>query len=218
VSRIAVATGLSRREVARLSELGAARAATKPSPVEEIQARWLTRKRLQDADGQPRALPRAGKAPSFEALAQSVTRHVHPRSLLEEMLRLGLVRLDADDTVYLLQDNVAPTQDDARLYGFLGANVADHLAAAAENVVHRDRRHVEQAIFADELSAKSAQAINTRVRELWSQLRADLIPDIEALIEADKAGQQPTHERVRIGLYTYNTTEPTTEPETPDEA
>jgi hypothetical protein len=214
VSRIAVATGLSRREVARLSELGVARGATKPSPVEEIQARWLTRKRLLDSDGQPRTLPRAGKAPSFEALAQSVTRHVHPRSLLEEMLRLGLVRLDADDTVHLLQDNVAPTQDDARLYGFLGANVADHLAAAAENVMHRDRRHVEQAIFADELSADSAQAINTRVRELWARLRADLIPDIEALIEADKAGQQPTQQRVRIGLYTYNTPEP----EAPDEA
>ena len=45
---------------------------------------------LPHARRAPRALPRVGPAPSFESLAQEVTRDVHPRALLEELLRLKL--------------------------------------------------------------------------------------------------------------------------------
>jgi len=38
----------------------------------------------------------------FEALAQSITRDVHPRSMLDELVRLGLVQHDEDlDSVSL---------------------------------------------------------------------------------------------------------------------
>lgn len=47
----------------------------------------------QGAQG-PAELPRQGPAPSFEALAQAVTRDVHPRSLLEALCRLGLAEQD----------------------------------------------------------------------------------------------------------------------------
>jgi hypothetical protein len=157
VSQVATATGLSRREVARLDAVMLPRSVQKPSPVNQIYLRWSTARRLQDSQGQARALPRNGKAPSFESLAQSVTRHVHPRSLLDEMLRQDLVSLSEDGlTVQLNAQRYVPGRDDAQLYGFLGANVGDHLAAATANVVRRDNSHFEQAIFADELSNGSA--------------------------------------------------------------
>ena len=56
-----------------------------------------------------------------------------------------------EQTVSLLSDHYVPREDDERLFGFLGANVGDHMAAAADNVMHRDRRHFEQALFTDEL-------------------------------------------------------------------
>lgn len=211
VSRVSVATGLSRREVTRLSGQLQDLSAPRPSAVGQLQARWMTAKRLQGPDGRPRPLPRTGKAPSFESLALSITKHVHPRSLLEELLRLQLARLSEDgETVHLEPERVSPTQDDAQMFGFLGANVGDHLAAATANVVHRDRRHVEQAIYADELSVDSVQAINDWVRQRWTALRADLIPEIERLIAADQAAGRPAQERARIGLFTYH------EPEPPD--
>lgn len=213
VSQVATATGLSRREVARLSGELSPLPAQRPSPAGRAYAHWMTSPDLCGPDGRPLALPRSGPPPSFENLAQSITRHVHPRSLLDEMLRLGLVQLSDDgQTVHFEPDRVSPTQDDAQMFGFLGANVGDHLAAAAANVAHRDRRHFEQAIYADELSAQSAAAIADLARTHWARLRAELIPELEGLIAADQAAGRPGTHRARLGLFTYN------EPEPDDEA
>lgn len=209
VSQVATATGLSRREVARLSGELPPLPAQHPSPAGRLYAHWMTDPDCAGPDGQPRPLPRSGPAPSFDSLAQSITRHVHPRSLLDEMLRLGLVRLSEDgQTVHFEPDRVTPTQDDAQMFGFLGANVGDHLAAATANVVHRDRRHFEQAIYADELSAESAAAVADLARAQWTRLRAELIPELERLIAADQAAGRPGTHRARLGVFTYHEPEP----------
>lgn len=209
VSQVATATGLSRREVARLSGDLPELPAQRPSPAGRAYAHWMTHPDYAGPDGLPAALPRSGAAPSFDTLAQAITRHVHPRSLLDEMLRLGLARLSDDGlTVYFEPDRVSPTQDDAQMFGFLGANVGDHLAAATANVVHRDRRHFEQAIYADELSEASAAAIADLARTQWAKLRAELIPELERLIQADQAAGRPGTHRARLGLFTYNEPDP----------
>lgn len=209
VSQVATATGLSRREVARLSGALPPLPAQRPSPAGRLYAHWMTHPDCAGPDGQPRPLPRSGPAPSFENLAQAITRHVHPRSLLDEMLRLGLVRLSDDgQTVHFEPDRVSPTQDDAQMFGFLGANVGDHLAAATANVIHRDRRHFEQAIYADELSEPSAAAIGDLARAQWARLRAELIPELERLIAADQAAGRPGTHRARLGVFTYHEPEP----------
>ncbi|MFG6466497.1 DUF6502 family protein [Roseateles sp. BYS87W] len=212
VSQVATATGLSRREVARLTGELEPLPAQRPSPAGRACAHWLTHADFLQPDGTPRPLPRTGPAPSFETLAQAITRHVHPRSLLDEMLRLELVQLSDDGlTVQLQPERITPTQDDAQMLGFLGANVGDHLAAATANVVHRDRRHFEQAIYADELSESSAAALADLARAHWSRLRAELIPQLEQLIAADQAAGRPGTHRARLGLFTYQ------EPESADD-
>ena len=64
-----------------------------------VFAHWRSDKRYRKRGGAPRTLPRVGPAPSFESLAQEVTRDVHPRALLEELLRLKLAVLDATATL-----------------------------------------------------------------------------------------------------------------------
>ena len=212
VSQVATATGLSRREVARLDAAMLPRSVQKPPPVNQIYLRWSTSKRLRNSHGQARALPRTGKAPSFESLAQSVTKHVHPRSLLDEMLRQDLVSVSEDgQTVTLQSDRYVPAKNDAQLYGFLGANVGDHLAAATANVVRREHTHFEQAIFADELSLGSAEAVRMLVVAQWQRMLAEVVPEIEKLIADDKAAGRSAHHRARIGVFTFH------EPESDDE-
>ena len=138
VSRITAATGINRREVTRVVEsllapgaapAGAAAvpgdgspghppqrpAAAGRSKAAELYTHWSTAEAYRDAHGQPRTLPRLGPAPSFESLAQSITRDVHPRSLLDELLRLQMARLDEDtDTVSLTGEGFVPSGDRAR--------------------------------------------------------------------------------------------------------
>ncbi len=210
VSRISTATGLNRRTVTRLVNQPDGPAKPRRSPAAEVFAHWLTDSLYLQKRGKPRVLPRQGLAPSFETLAQGVTRDVHPRSLLDELLRLGLARLDASkDTVALVPDAFAPKGDALRLLAFLGDNVGDHLAAAVANVRTGGGLHVERAIFADGLSAASAEDIRATVRAHWQKLVEALVPVLEARIEADAQAAAPATQRLRIGMFSYD------EPATP---
>ncbi len=204
VSRIATATGLNRREVTRLTQAGAVPAQRRPLSA-EVFARWVGEPSYRDARGRPRKLPRQGAAPSFEALAQSVTRDVHPRSLLDELLRLGLAALDAGgNRVELLQDAFVPRGDSERMLGFLGHNVGDHLGAAVDNVLGDGRRHLEQAVFADELSAESVEALRELIAAQWRAISTALVPRLQQLIEADRAAGRTQDQRLRVGLFSYS--------------
>ncbi|HEY2927114.1 DUF6502 family protein, partial [Piscinibacter sp.] len=182
VSRISTATGINRREVTRLCESEPRAIARPRSVVTELFAHWTTARAYRDRRGVPRVLPRQGQGVSFEALAQSVTRDVHPRSLLDELLRLGLATHDTErDSVTLQHDAFVPRGDAIRMLGFLGDNVGDHLNAAVHNVLADEPSHFEQAVFADELSSESLQQVRALVRAQWQALIEAMVPRLEKL-------------------------------------
>jgi hypothetical protein len=225
VSRVATATGINRREVTRRMQAERAAAglvATAAPPdlanatarrgrslASEVYAHWRSQPPYRGGgrNGRPRVLPRQGPEPSFETLAQTITRDVHPRSLLDELLRLKLARWDETaDTVALIEDDgFVPQGDRTRLLELLGDNVGDHLRAAVDNVVHEDRRHFEQAVFADGLSAESLAGVRPLVAAQWKALLETLVPHLEARIEHDAAVSAPPPQgRLRIGLFSYH--------------
>jgi len=203
VSRVATATGLTRREVTRLLDAPDVLPPARPAPATQLFTRWQADPSLHDARGRPLPLPRTGPAPSFEALARSVTQDVHPRSLLDELRRLGLVAVDGD-TVTLLRDSVVAGGDSERAYRFLGSNVSDHLRAGVDNVLGATPPHVEQAVFADELSDESMAAFRDLARVQWQTLLAAAVPALQSLVDADAAAGRPRKRRVRLGLYAFN--------------
>ena len=215
VSRIATATGINRREVTRLTQpTAAAPRVPSRSVASEVFTHWLGDRRYRETrgpnKGEPKVLPRLGPGLSFESLAQAVTRDVHPRSLLDELLRLNLAAFNAEtDTVALKREGFVPSGDRVRMLGFLADNVGDHLHAAVDNVLGQGRSHFEQAVYADGLSAESLLAVRKLVGAQWKLLLEALVPPLEARVAAD-AGLPPADQRrVRIGLYGYD--EPTPE-------
>ena len=207
-SRISASTGLTRREVARLqASVSGQEAPRKPRPssATEVFTRWSSEPGFRSADGEPLPLPRLGPAPSFERLALSVTQDVHPRSLLDDLCRLGLASWDADtDQVRLLKDAFVPRGDWARMTGFLADNVGDHLRSASANVLGSGKEHMEQAIFADELSVQSLQDFRDLMAAQWRRLLKSVVPQLEKLIEADQQAGRVQNQRVRVGLYTWS--------------
>ena len=209
VSRISTTTGINRREVTRLVQALAEPEAAAPRPrslASETFAHWRTQTAYRGADGLPRVLPRLGPEPSFETLAQAITRDVHPRSLLDELVRLGLAHWDeAADQVRLARETFVASGDGARQLGFLGDNVGDHLRAAVDNVLGgNDRLHFEQALFAGGLSLSSIESVRPTVRAQWQQLLAALVPALETHVEQDAQLAPPPQGRLRVGLYTYH--------------
>ncbi len=233
VSRVSTVTGINRREVTRLmhaqtqtqtqtqaqtqarqdSASGAPSTPPRPargrSKASELFAHWLTARAYRGRGGAPRVLPRLGPKPSFESLAQEVTRDVHPRSLLDELVRLGLAEFDeAADTVRLAREGFVPRGDQARMLGFLSENVGDHLAAAVDNVVQGGRRHFEQAVFADGLSEASIAAVRALIGPQWKLMLQALVPPLQSLVEADATLPMAEQRRIRIGVYAYDDAAP----------
>ncbi len=207
VSRISTATGINRREVTRLTQQQSREAVRGRSLASEVFGHWRTQRPYRGRDGQPRALPRQGPEPSFETLAQSVTRDVHPRSLLDELCRLQLATWDEPtDTVTLAREAFVPQGDRVHKLALLGDNVGDHLRAAVDNVLGSDHAHHEQAVYADGLSSESLVQMQPLVRAQWQALMAALIPALETRLAGDAglpAANETPLSRMRIGMYTY---------------
>lgn len=207
VSRISTATGINRREVTRLIQSEAPARAIKHPLASEILARWTTDHAYRNLNGEPNVLNRLGSAPSFEALAQTITRDIHPRSMLDELIRLDLVNHDENlDLLTLTRNSYVPKSDSQQMLNFLGDNVGDHLNAAIANVLHDGNCHLEQAVFADELSTESLEALRPLVMAHWNTLHEKMVPALTSLIEADKLAGRTQDQRVRIGLYSFTDT------------
>lgn len=215
-SRISAATGLTRREVDRLQSAPMMSTKASASPITELFTRWLADPTLRGANGKPLALPRQGRAPSFETLAQSVTQDVHPRTLLDELCRLQLATVDAvSDKVSLLRDAFVPNGDWARMMSYVADNVGDHFRAAVANVLQDGKQQLEQAIFADELSAESLAEAEAVMTAQWRALLTEVAPQLEKMIEKDRLLGRVQDQSIRIGLYTWSTAMPANLPPPP---
>lgn len=216
-SRISTLTGLTRREVTRIEALADPARPVTRSALTELFTRWMTLPPYCEATG-PLELPRQGGEPSFESLAASVTRDVHPRSLLEALCRLGLAEQDpAQDTVRLSARAFVPRNQWAQMLGFLGDNVGDHLRAAVVNVLGQGNEHFEQSLYADELSTESLETARHLIAHQWQQLMTQVTPQLEALMRADAQAQRPQDQALRLGLYSWMQAMPPAPQPTPNE-
>jgi hypothetical protein len=209
MSQLSVRTGVHRKDLRRIAGRPAPRTAR--SPVSEAFARWRTDPRFVTARGRPRVLPRLappGGGPSFETLAASVTTDVHPRAVLDELQRLGLVEVDAHDRVRLVATAFVPRRDRSQMLGLLAENVGDHLDAAVANLRGDGGRFLEQAMFSDGLSAESAAAFNRATRRVWELASAELMPELQRLFDADRSRGAAGDHRVRLGVYGYVAPDP----------
>jgi Family of unknown function (DUF6502) len=204
VSTLSVATGLRRREVQRLVENAPAGApAPKLSLAAQVRLRWTTDPHYLDASGQPRRLPRTAPQgqPSFASLAAATSKDVHPRPLLDELVRIGAAEEDGEHVLLRGRMN-APDRSWDSLVAIGGANVADHLSAVLVNLLSNPRPLVEQAYFAEGLTRQSAQRAADLSKDIWTQALAGMAGKVQGLLDLDEDAPDNGW-RVRIGLYSY---------------
>jgi hypothetical protein len=210
-SALSVLSGVHRRDIRSLDGDAHVQAQPKaPSVASQVFTRWLADDALRDKSDQPMVLPKSGPAPSFEALARQVSSDVHPRTLLAEMQRLGLVRV-AGDQVHLDAQAFVPQRGFDDMVELFAANVSDHLAAAVHNLRGDGDKLLEQSVFASGLSVRSTQALGTLARRLWRGAFQQMVREATQRYQQDSHGAQPSM-RMRFGVYYY--AEPLLDPPT----
>lgn len=198
-SALTLLTGVHRKEIRnRVSR--SVEVAPDLSLASQVYTRWLTDPAYCDAENKPLVLPRSGAAPSFESLARAVSRDLHPRTLLDELMRLGLVSQE-EEGLFLNGDAFVPQAGFAEKLSMLVANVSDHLATGAHNLMAENPPLLEQSVFADQLHQASVAQLQQLARQLWQQDFKTMVDEASRLcaIDEPRGGQQ----RVRYGVYFY---------------
>ena len=194
-SRISLLTGLQRRDVRAFRSDDDSPPAESAGPLPRVIARWVSDAAWLDDQGEPLVLDRSGEGLSFETLVASVSRDMHPRTLLDELVRQGSVVLDGEK-VTLTSRSYLPGGDESKL-GYFGANLGDHAEAAAANLATDDPPFFERAVHYNQLSDEAVTALETLARKRQHEVLSEL--NAEALRLQDGNGTA----RFRCGAYIY---------------
>ncbi|MGF1502726.1 MAG: DUF6502 family protein [Paracoccaceae bacterium] len=224
-SRISVLTGVHRKDVRSIRDQSGPGETTlrrRVTAIASVIGRWLADPSTRDGDGQPLALPRqAERGPSFDALVESVSKDIRPRTVLDELVRQRLVEIDAEtDTVHLRTEAFLGPGDAEQKVLFFAQNVGDHIAAATENLLAENdpAPFMERAVFYNRLLPGSVDAIEGLARDRAGALLGEL-NRVAFERQSDDKDALDASERFRFGVYFYRTedeAEPSeTEPEAP---
>lgn len=128
-TRVAILTGLSRKEVHRLRKEGmSSRSGTNLSRVGRVIAGWNQDPDFTGPYGLPLAIPFEddpnSDAPSFTELVRRHSGDMAPRAMLDELLRTGLAEIDDENQIKNTGRTYIPTKLDPAAVERLGKVVA----------------------------------------------------------------------------------------------
>ncbi|MGB2059581.1 MAG: DUF6502 family protein [Alcanivorax sp.] len=172
-SRIALLTGLDRKETARLRKLNQDMDAllqqqTKRTnrAVRAINA-WQKEALYCDENGNPKALPLYGDGTSLESLVHQYCGDVTVVTVLGELEQSGLVDLHDDDTVTLKDTSYIPHEDNEELLFLMGQ--------AAHDLLNTSTYNIEQ----------QGKTSRLQLSVAYNRINPEVIAKLKVLIEAD---------------------------------
>jgi hypothetical protein len=136
VSRAAILTGLTRKEVNTLLNepwRGIDADSTHYNRAARVVTAWVRESRFTDIDGTPRALAMEGPD-GFGELVRLHGGDVPTRAVLDELVRLGSVRPCDDGRVELVQRGFVPNENMVAKISFLGTDVTDLIETITFNI------------------------------------------------------------------------------------
>jgi hypothetical protein len=136
-SRVSVLTGLSRKEVLRVTRLprpGDDAAADRYNRAARVISGWVRDPRYGEKTGDPAPLPLEGDGPDFAGLVKEYSGDVPVRAILDELLRVGAVEKGEDGKVRLLAKAYIPVTGEEEKIGILGADVSELVGTIDHNL------------------------------------------------------------------------------------
>ncbi len=204
-SRVAVLTGLNRKEVVRLTQQEVGDIQAKKGTTNRamrVVTGWLNDAEFLDENSHPKVLPLKGAGASFETLVARYSGDITARAVLDEMKRVGVASLVNEQSVTLLNDGYIPRNSEPDQINVLSICVADLLETAVYNLESDDPRFQRQIIHRDvpesivrEFKAHSAQKSAELLHELnqWMNHKT----------EVEEKQSEPSVRRVGVGIYYF---------------
>lgn len=208
-SRISLLTGVHRKDVKRLREEIAQSGANLSLRKEgnlaaRVVAAWVSEPAYQNPNGAPIVLPFriAEDAPSFEGLVRQLKADVRAKSVLDELLRVGVAAMDYNENVYLLRTAYVSSLPEEKLH-FLGMNVGDHLQSALFNLEHPTNTFLERAVYYDSIPQEELRKVRHELAQLGDRMLRQANRLVMPLDTEDAPAPGAKLCRMRLGVYYY---------------
>lgn len=212
-SRIALITGINRREIKKVREQKNNTDHFKvdgSSSISRIITAWHDDPFYTDSNGGPLALMLEGKSPNFTELVQQYGGDIAPITVMREFKRSGVIREMPSGEIHIVKRYYIPNyfesadkepefiNPDAIRFG--GSMLVDHINTIFYNLYNDDEGSVKRM----ELRAINPRISKDRVPEFYKyadELSMEYLTKIDQWLTKNEGKEAQVVERVGVGLY-----------------
>jgi len=209
ISRVAVMTGLTRKEVKRIRDKiasGDNSISVKTTPLADVLHHWHAQSGYTDSSGVPTRLPFSGDEGSFSSLVKAYGGDVPPGAMRTEMKRVGVVEEDDDGSLRVVARAVRPDTDHERLVTILVHGAYSFLSNIAHNTEPglSESRWPSRVAFTTSLQNNETKQLRRIAKDRISDF-AESIDDIFIAYEAlhDEAEKSGDGDPVAVGVFYF---------------
>jgi len=214
ISRVAVMTGLTRKEVKRLRQKissGNQVVLNRVIPPAEIIQKWHSDPTFLDERDRPLTLPFDGESPSFSDLVKKFGGDIPPGAMRTELKRVGAILESDDGHLTVIKRYFRPITEQAQLQRALGqamygiANTINHNLGQFE-----DKSWIERIAYSQSIREPD----RNRVKRISSDRASEFVESINDLFSAYETiyAEEPSEDRseltvVGVGVYYFEVDE-----------
>jgi Family of unknown function (DUF6502) len=205
-TRIAVVTGLTRKDVASILAAGDDEPAVNQRGrhrAERVLSGWWNDPEFQDEFGRPAVLSEQGPKRSFATLCERYSGDPRFSAILEELIRVRAVKQSPDRRIAALSRTYATVRWDPDGVLELGEELAEHCETLLHNLKNPARPRMARRIFNARLDSRYAPML---IRDLEQQLTtfAESVDDaLNAPHYTLKGGADDRALRLGMGFYLF---------------
>lgn len=207
ISRVAVMTGLTRKEVRRIREKieqGDEFVVVKSTPLSEILHRWHAEDDFLDSSGRPAILPFTGGEGSFASLVKRFGGDIPPGAMRTELARVGAIVEHEDGSLEATSRTVYPKGAHEKLVAALVHGVYPLLCTVAHNVDpnRNEDSWAQMSTFSQSIRGSDLGRLRRISFDRLSEV-AESFDDLFIAYETLHDSQQEGEHTVAVGVYFF---------------
>ncbi|MFT4569463.1 MAG: hypothetical protein ACI8TX_001866 [Hyphomicrobiaceae bacterium] len=202
-SRIAVLTGLARRDIARLRAEGDGdpKIETSMNRAARVVAGWRRDSAFHDAAGRPASLTIDGESPTFTELVRRYAGDVPVAATFDELLRVAAITKTRDGRYRLAARAYVPSADDELILTLLGSHVRDLITTIDYNLTRKDApARFQRRVTYDSIPVERLDALRDKIAQEAQALLERLDQMLSAEDNSEQENVEPQSQTARVGL------------------
>ena len=207
-ARVSTLTGLTRKEIIRISESDKKVVTKTKKPLNratQVLGGWMTDKGFLDEKNQPQELPvKSDQQNSFYDLIDKYSGDVSGGAILEELIRVGAVEKLENGNVKMTTQGYVPQNSQIEKLGFVSTHFADMLTTGIYNIENKkDAARFQRAVIYENVPNQIIEEFKQYSDEKSQQLLEEYQDWLKTKFKENESTEISEADRGRVGVGIY---------------